>query len=110
MWQSGPYWQPDGDGDGLGPGKTGRTARSQAREPARAAVPTEQESTMTHNALALFVRAAMFPHGGKIDGSEPGTQDFRIGTVRAGADLRRPSPDDLDAENDYHRFLHAPRG
>jgi hypothetical protein len=61
---------------------------------------------MTYNALALFVRAAIFGQRG----NEQSTQDLRNGTMRAGAGLRRSAPDDLEmAEDDYYRFAHAPR-
>lgn len=64
---------------------------------------------MTHNALALFVRAAMFRQRGQIDGNEQSTQDLRNGTMRAGARLCRSAPDDLEmAEDDCYRFSHAP--
>jgi len=61
---------------------------------------------MTYNALALFVRAAMFGQRG----NEQSTQGLRNGTMRAGTGLRRSAPDDMEmAEDDYYRFPHAPR-
>ena len=66
---------------------------------------------MTHNALALFVSAAMFRDRTATRGNEQGTDEFEIGMIRAGRGLRRPSPVDPETvENDYYRFLNAPRG
>jgi hypothetical protein len=65
---------------------------------------------MPHNALALFVRAALSGQRGQIDGNEQSTQDLRNGAMPPGASLRRTASDDLEmAEDDYHRFPNAPR-
>jgi hypothetical protein len=65
---------------------------------------------MTHNALALFVGAAMFRGRMATRENEQGTEDFEIGMMRAGRGLRHPSPADPEmVENDYYRFLNAPR-
>jgi len=65
---------------------------------------------MTYNALALFVGAAMFRGRMATRDHEQGTEEFKIGMVRAGRSLRRPSPGDPEmVENDYYRFLNAPR-
>ena len=65
---------------------------------------------MTHNALALFVGAVMFRGRGALGHDEQGTQEFGTGTIRARRGMRRPSPGDPEiVEDDYYRFLHAPR-
>jgi hypothetical protein len=65
---------------------------------------------MTYNALALFVGAAMFRGRTAIRENEQGAEEFEIGMVRRGRGLRRPSPGDPEMiENDYYRFLNAPR-
>ncbi|MGN6793605.1 MAG: hypothetical protein ACTHJW_14565 [Streptosporangiaceae bacterium] len=65
---------------------------------------------MTHNALALFVGAVMFRDRAAIGGNEQGTQESDSGVIRAGRGLRRPSPVEPEmVEDDYYRFLHAPR-
>lgn len=65
---------------------------------------------MTHSTLALFVSAAMFRGRNVARGNEQGTDEFEIGMIRAGRGLRRPSSADPETiENDYYRFLNAPR-
>jgi|SRR5215470_19179833 len=103
-----PYWQPEIAGNGLQFATT-KLATKERGLP-RTAVPTGQERTMTHNALALFVGAAMFRGRMAIRENEQGAQEFESGMRRAGRGLRRPSPSDPEmVENDYYRFLNAPR-
>jgi hypothetical protein len=65
---------------------------------------------MTHNALALFVSAAMFRGRSATRWNEQGTEEFEIRMPRAARGLRRPSPAEPETiENDYYRFLNAPR-
>jgi hypothetical protein len=65
---------------------------------------------MAHNALALFVSAAMFRGNAGIGRNEHGTEEFKVDRIRAGRGLRRPSPVEPDmVEDDYYRFLRAPR-
>ena len=65
---------------------------------------------MTYGALAMFVGAILFPTRDKVgDGTDGGTS--RIHAIRANGGLRRPLPGDPEmAEDDYYRFLNAPRG
>jgi hypothetical protein len=101
-----PYWQPDREGDGLSAERREEARDSGCENRRRAAVPAERETTMTYNALALFVRAAMFGQRG----NEQSTHDPQNGTMRAGAGLRHSAPDDLEmAEDDYYRLPHARR-
>jgi hypothetical protein len=64
---------------------------------------------MAHSALALFVAAVMIRGRDEIKDNEHG-KEFRSGAHRAGRGLRRWAPGDPDVvEDDYYRFLHAPR-
>ncbi|MDR2987018.1 MAG: hypothetical protein LBV34_19495 [Nocardiopsaceae bacterium] len=66
---------------------------------------------MMQNALALFVGAVMFRDSAATRGDEQGTEEFETGIRRAARGLRHPSPGDPEmVENDYYRFLNAPRG
>jgi hypothetical protein len=66
---------------------------------------------MTQNALALFVGAVMFRGWAATRGNEQGTEEFETGITRAARGWRSLSPGDPEmVENDYYRFLNAPRG
>jgi hypothetical protein len=65
---------------------------------------------MTYGALAMFVGAILFPGHNAAEDATDGHEPFRIGATRAGGGLRRSAPGDPDViEDDYYRFLRAPR-
>ncbi len=65
---------------------------------------------MTYGALAMFVGAILFPGHNQAEGIRHSHEPFRIGATRAGSGLRRCAPGDPDViEDDYYRFLRAPR-
>ncbi len=65
---------------------------------------------MTHGALAMFVGAILFPKRDEI-GDDANGAASRIRAIRANSGPRRPLPGDPEmAEDDYYRFLNAPRG
>lgn len=65
---------------------------------------------MTYGALAMFAGAILFRGRDKARSDTRGHEDFRMGAARAGGRLRRCAPGDLDViEDDYYRFLRAPR-
>jgi len=65
---------------------------------------------MTHSGLALFVAAVMVRGRDELEDNEHGKQ-LRDGAHRAGRGPRWPATGDPQvAEDDYYRFLRAPRG
>jgi hypothetical protein len=65
---------------------------------------------MTHSGLALFVAAVMVRGRDETKDNEHGRQ-FRGGAQRARRGPRGRVPGDPQvAEDDYYRFLNAPRG
>ena len=65
---------------------------------------------MTYGALAMFVGAILFPGHDEAGSIRHGHEAFGIGASRAGRGLRRSAPGDPDViEDDYYRFLRAPR-
>ncbi len=65
---------------------------------------------MTYGALAMSVGAILFRGHTQIDRGRHGDEDAGIGERRADRRLRRPVPGDpAMIEDDYFRFLNAPR-
>jgi hypothetical protein len=65
---------------------------------------------MTYGALAMTVGAILFRSHGEVRNDRHDHELFTISPVRAGRALRRSAPGDLDMiEDDYYRFLRAPR-
>ncbi|HEX6933299.1 MAG TPA: hypothetical protein VF162_14235 [Streptosporangiaceae bacterium] len=65
---------------------------------------------MTYGALAMTVGAVLFHGRDEARHDKHSYDPFRLGAGRADRGLRRPGPGDLDMiEDDYYRFLQAPR-
>ncbi len=65
---------------------------------------------MTYGALAMTMGAILFRGHDEARSDKHSHEHVRSGAARAGRGLRRPAAGDPDViEDDYYRFLRAPR-
>ena len=99
-----PYWQPDGEKNGDSSAKALNGSRPRPFYRGR-------RKKMTYGALAMFAGAILFPRRGDIGESIADETESRIDAIRANGARRTPLPGNPQmVEDDYYRFLNAPRG